>query len=189
MAQFVCPWWAGYLLASPIRRFSQKPEEILRPYVWSGMTVLEPGPGMGFFTLPLAQMIGDSGRVIAVDIQPRMLSTLRRRAAKAGLAQRIETRQALPDSLGVADLAGIVDLVFAFAVVHEMPSAEGFFSEAAAVLKPEGRVLFVEPSGHVSAERFGEELAAARKCGLVEVDRLNVPRSQAALLARGAAGD
>jgi SAM-dependent methyltransferase len=184
MAQHVCPWWAGYLLASPIRRFSQKPEEILRPYVWSGMTVLEPGPGIGFFTLPLAQMIGESGRVIAVDIQPRMLGRLRRRAAKAGLAQRIETRQALPDSLGVADLAGTVDLVLAFAVVHEMPSAEGFFCEAAAALKPGGRVLFVEPAGHVTQERFAEELAAAQSCGLVEVDRLQVKRSQALLLAK-----
>lgn len=184
MAQHVCPWWAGYLLASPIRRFSQKPEEILRPYVWSGMTVLEPGPGMGFFTLPLAQMIGDSGRVVAVDVQPRMLKTLRRRAAKAGLAPRIETRQALPDSLGVADLAGAVDLVLAFAVVHEMPSAEGFFGEVAAALKPSGRVLFVEPAGHVTYERFAEELGAARSCGLVEIDRLQVKRSQAVLLAK-----
>jgi len=184
MAQHVCPWWAGYLLASPMRRFSQNPEEILRPYVWSGMIVLEPGPGMGFFTIPLAQMIGESGRVIAVDVQPRMLGALRRRAAKAGLAPRIETRQALPDSLGIADLAGMVDLVLAFAVVHEMPSAEGFFAEAAAALKPGGRVLFVEPSGHVPEKRFAEEMAAAQKCGLVEADRPSVRRSQAALLAK-----
>ena len=182
MAQHVCPWWAGYLLASPIRRFSQKPEEILRPYVWSGMTVLEPGPGMGFFTIPMARMIGASGRVIAVDVQPRMLNTLRRRAAKAGLGQRIETRLALPDSLGVADLAGAVDLVLVFAVVHEMPSAEAFFSEAAGALKPGGRMLFAEPNGHVTDARFAEELTAARECGLVETERLQVPRSHAALL-------
>jgi SAM-dependent methyltransferase len=139
---------------------------------------------MGFFTLPLAQMIGDSGRVVAVDIQPRMLSALQRRAAKAGLAQRIETRQALPDSLGVADLADAVDFVLAFAVVHEMPSAERFFCEVAATLKPGGRVLFAEPAGLVTQERFAEELAAARGCGLVEVDRLQVKRSQAVLMAK-----
>lgn len=184
MAHKVCPWWAGYLLASPIRRLTQNPEELLRPYVWSGMTVLEPGPGMGFFTLPLAEMIGESGRVIAVDIQPRMLSSLRRRAAKAGLSKRIETRQALSDSLGVADLGGAVDLVLAFAVVHEMPSAERFFSEVAAALKPGGRVLFVEPAGHVTQERFAEELAAARSCGLVEVDRLQIRCSQGMFLAK-----
>ena len=61
MAQHVCPWWVGYLLANPIRRMMQDPEELLRPYLWSGMTVLEPGPGMGFFTIPVAQMIGETG--------------------------------------------------------------------------------------------------------------------------------
>jgi ubiquinone/menaquinone biosynthesis C-methylase UbiE len=56
------------------------------------MTVLEPGPGMGFFTLELARRVGDAGRVVAVDIQPKMLSVLQRRAAKTGLQNRIETR-------------------------------------------------------------------------------------------------
>src|SRR5208282_4786789 len=101
MAQHVCPWWVGYLLASPIRRLRQNPEELLRPYLWSGMMVLEPGPGMGFFTLPLARLIGETGCVVAVDIQSKMLKSLRRRATKAGLSQRIETRLAHPNSLGI----------------------------------------------------------------------------------------
>ncbi|MGO9435686.1 MAG: class I SAM-dependent methyltransferase [Terracidiphilus sp.] len=184
MAQHICPWWMGYLLASPMRRLRQKPEELLRPYVWSGMTVLEPGPGMGFFTLPLAQLIGESGRVVAVDIQPRMLSTLRRRAAKAGLSQRIETRLAHPDSLGIADLQGKVDLVLAFAVVHEMPSAKAFFREVATALKPAGRMLFAEPEGHVNSDLFAKELDAARTCGLVEKDQLSLRRSRVVLLAK-----
>jgi len=50
----VCPWWLGYLLACPLRRLSQDPGRILAPYVRGGMAVLEPGPGMGFFTLKLA---------------------------------------------------------------------------------------------------------------------------------------
>ncbi len=51
----VCPWWAGYFLASPLRQLFQDPAKILAPYVREGMTVLEPGPGMGFFTLELAR--------------------------------------------------------------------------------------------------------------------------------------
>jgi cyclopropane fatty-acyl-phospholipid synthase-like methyltransferase len=184
MAQHVCPWWVGYLLASPIRRLRQNPEELLRPYLWSGMTVLEPGPGMGFFTLPLAQLIGETGHVLAVDIQPKMLNSLRRRAAKAGLSQRIETRLAHPNSLGIADLQGKFDLVLAVAVVHEMPSAESFFREAAAALKPDGRMLLVEPAGHVKSALFAKELDAARSCGLVENDRLAVRRSLAVLLTK-----
>jgi ubiquinone/menaquinone biosynthesis C-methylase UbiE len=60
--EHVCPWWIGYLLASPLRRLVQKPEVILRPFLSNGMRVLEVGPGMGFFTLPMARMVGSAGR-------------------------------------------------------------------------------------------------------------------------------
>jgi hypothetical protein len=51
MAHRACPWCIGYLLASPLRRsVGQDPVKILFPYVGEGMTLLEPGPGMGFFT-------------------------------------------------------------------------------------------------------------------------------------------
>jgi ubiquinone/menaquinone biosynthesis C-methylase UbiE len=174
----------GYWLASPMRRWVQNPEETLRSYVREGMTVLEPGPGMGFFTLPLARMAGPTGRVIAVDIQTRMLDGLRRRAAKAGLSQRIETRLAKPDSLGIDDLNDTVDFVLAFAVVHEMPSAEALFRQAAAALKPGGLLLLAEPAGHVKPETFAHELAAAGLVGLTPVHRPQIKRSLAAVLTK-----
>jgi ubiquinone/menaquinone biosynthesis C-methylase UbiE len=73
MGHRICPWWLGYILASPLRRLLQDPAALLKPYVREGMTVLEPGPGMGFFTVELARHVGPSGRVIAVDVQPRMI--------------------------------------------------------------------------------------------------------------------
>lgn len=87
MAQHVCPWWIGYFLASPIRRISFDPRKILAPFVSEGMTVLEPGPGMGFFTLELARAVGPKGRVVAVDVQAKMLAALERRARRAGLSR------------------------------------------------------------------------------------------------------
>jgi hypothetical protein len=78
--QHLCPWWIGYLLASPVRRIFNNPQKILAGHVKPGMTVLEPGPGMGFFTIELARMVGGRGRVIAVDIQPKMLDGLKRKA-------------------------------------------------------------------------------------------------------------
>src|SRR5512133_2023740 len=101
MTPHVCPWWLGYLLVSPLRRLVQDPAAILAPCVREGMTVLEPGPGMGFFTLEAARRVGPRGKVVAVDLQPRMLAALRRRAARAGLGERVETREARPESLGV----------------------------------------------------------------------------------------
>ncbi|HUB28499.1 MAG TPA: class I SAM-dependent methyltransferase [Terracidiphilus sp.] len=188
MTQQVCPWWVGYLLASPVRRLMQNPEELLRPHVWSGMTVLEPGPGMGFFTIPLAQMIGESGRVVAVDIQPQMLKSLRRRAAKAGVAPRLDARLAHPGSLGIADLEGTIDLVLACAVVHEMPSPQSFFREAAAAMKADGRILFIEPAGHVKNELFAKELDAAHRGGLFLKEQLSIPRTHSVVLAKQANG-
>jgi ubiquinone/menaquinone biosynthesis C-methylase UbiE len=183
MAERVCPWWIGYLLASPVRRWMMdKPETLLGPYVREGMAVLEPGPGMGFFTLPLARMVGPSGRVIAVDVQPKMLSSLERRAQKAGLVDRVDARKATPDCLMVADWKNRIDFVLAFAVVHETPSAESFFREATAALKPGGVVFFAEPSGHVKPTTFDSELEAARQAGLEIVARPCVRRSHAAVL-------
>ena len=178
----VCPWWLGYLLASPLRRLMHDPAKILAPYVHLGMTVLEPGPGMGFFTLQLARMVGASGHVVVVDIQPRMLDGLKRRAAKAGLLDRLDARLAQPHSMGLSDLAGTVDFALAFAVVHEMPDAGSLFAEVSQVLKPGAHLLLAEPSGHVSAAQFEAELTVAAQAGLEPEARPSIRRSRVALL-------
>src|SRR5271157_556509 len=178
MSHKVCPWWLGYVLASPLRRLAQDPVKLLSPYVRAGMTVLEPGPGMGFFTLDLARLAGGSGRVIAVEIQSRMLDGLLRRAAKAGVLDRLDTRLATADSLGLEDLAGVVDFTLAFAVVHELPAAAPFFREVARVSKPGARLLLAEPVGHVTASLFDAELQAARDAGLTPVESPSLCRSR-----------
>ena len=166
MAQCVCPWWLGYFLISPLRRLWQNPEKVLRPFVTPGMTVLEPGCGMGFFTLELARLVGDHGKVVAVDIQPRMLQGLSRRARRAGLGQRIETRLAEGEGLPTRDLSGRVDFAIAFWVVHELPDVERFFADLHESLRPGGKVLVTEPKGHVSQNSFTEEIELASRSGL-----------------------
>lgn len=146
------------------------------------MTVLEPGPGMGFFTLELLRLVGNRGRVIAVDVQPKMLAKLKHRAAKTGLLHRLELRLTSPDSMGITDLQGSVEFTLAFAVVHEFPDAGRFFAEAAAASKPEAHLLLAEPSGHVKTEDFEAELRAADTAGFQLVDRPTIRRSQTALL-------
>lgn len=178
----VCPWWLGPLLANPLRRLVQDPARILGPLLREGMTVLEPGPGMGFFTLEVARRVGPRGRVVAVDLQPEMLAGLRRRAARAGLEDRIETRSARRESLGVADLAGQVDLALALLVVHELPDPGRFFAELRAVLAPTGKVLVVEPRGHVAPASFEASLAAAARAGFRRSPGPKVWRSLTAVL-------
>ena len=180
----VCPWWIGYFLASPLRKLRQHPHTILAPFVREGMVVLEPGPGMGFFTLDLARLVGPSGRVVAVDVQGRMLSALRRRAGRAHLLGRIETRQVTDTCLGIGDLNGQVDFTLACYVVHEVPDAARFLAEVAAALKPGAGLLLAEPKGHVTEPQFTATLELAERSGLRVESRPAIPSSRAALLVK-----
>ncbi len=178
----VCPWWLGYFLISPLRRLMQNPNRMVRRYVKPGMIVFEPGPGMGFFTLPLAREVGNHGRVIVSEIQPKMLEQLAKRATKDNLQKRIGLRLVQPDSLGLADRKADVDLVWAFAVVHELPDLRSFFHEVVRILKPGAWILVAEPQHHVTQAQFETELAVALQEGLELIERPSIPRSQGALL-------
>ena len=178
-----CPWWLGYVLASPVRKLFQSPSELVAPHVHEGMVVLEPGCGMGFFTLELARRVGPTGRVVAVDLQKRMLDGLRRRAGRAGLLDRIDLRQVAEDRMGISDLDGQADLVLAFYVVHELANPGGFFEEVHQALRPTGKVLIVEPRSHGGGdEGFEQGLDLAARSGLVVLDRPPFKRNQVALL-------
>ncbi len=185
MGKRVCPWWIGYLLASPVRRWLQDPAEIVQSFVQPGMTVLEPGPGMGFFTSELARRVGEQGRVVAVDVQERMIAELKKRLTRAGLLERVDARLGTLDSLGVDDLRGEVDFTLAMAVVHEMPTPAGFFSQAAAAMKAGGTLLLVEPAGHVTDAEFEEELEAAKRAGFSVSAGPKIRRSHSAVLVKG----
>ncbi len=184
MAHRVCPWWLGYWLLIPFRRLREHPVRIVGPHVREGMLVLEPGCGMGYFTLDVARMVGPSGRVVAVDVQERMLAGLRRRARRAGVLDRIDARLAKPDTLGVADLEGRVDVALALHMVHEVPDAKRFFTEIGSALKPGGKVIFIEPRGHVSVGAFAESLGLAAAAGLRVIDRPEGDMARSAILSR-----
>ncbi|MBM2841447.1 MAG: methylase involved in ubiquinone/menaquinone biosynthesis, partial [Bacteroidetes bacterium] len=141
MNTHVCPWWLGYLLAAPIRKLVHNPVAILGPYIQSGHTVLDVGSAMGFFSLPMARLVGERGRVVCVDLQEKMINGLRRRAWRAGLIDGMDLRVCTPASLHIDDLAGTIDFALAFAVVHEVPDAKRLLSEIHAALKTGGHLL------------------------------------------------
>jgi ubiquinone/menaquinone biosynthesis C-methylase UbiE len=169
----VCPWWLGYGLLLPVRRLLENPERMLAPHVRPGAKALELGCGMGYFTLPLARLAGETGRVLCLDIQPRMLAALERRAQRAGLRPRIETRLCGPESLGLTQEAGTIDLAVLIHVLHELPDARTALSEIRTALTAEGRVLLIEPPGHVSAAEFERQIETASAVGLVAERRLS----------------
>ena len=182
MNERVCPWWLGYLLASPIRKLAQDPKKILSPCVKEGSRVLDVGSAMGFFSLPMARLVGEQGRVICVDLQEKMIDGLRRRASKAGLIHRMELRICTPGSLHIDDLAGTIDFALAFAVVHEVPDAKRLLSEIYVSLNKGGVLLFSEPTGHVTEETFGETVSIAGSIGFRMADKPRIRRSLSCLL-------
>jgi ubiquinone/menaquinone biosynthesis C-methylase UbiE len=165
VAQHLCPWWLGCIHTSAVRRLFEKPEQIVGPSLQQGMTALDVGCGMGFFTLPMARIVGPSGKVIAADVQARMLSGLRRRARRAGLDDRIVLQLCEAESLGLDGYEGKIDFALAFAVVHEVPNAEQLFAELRKVVARHGRLLVAEPPSRVSADDFGVTLATAARNG------------------------
>ena len=168
-------------MASPVRRLFQSPENILKPYIREGMTVLEIGSGMGFFTLPMARLVGESGHVVCVDLQEKMIRAVKKRAVRAGLIDRIELRVCTPTSLDIDDLAEKVDFALVFAVVHEVPDAERFLSEIQRSLRKGGSLFFSEPAGHVSRKAFGGTLAIAQMLGFRIAGSPKIKRSHSSL--------
>ena len=184
MAGHVCPPFIGYWLLNPLRKLLENPKKILGPFVEEGMTVLEPGPAMGFFTLPLARMVGPKGKVVVVEVQQKMLDVLQKRARKKDLLDRIDSRLAENDGMGLSDLEGKVDFAAAIHVVHEVPDPAAFFKEVFTCLKPGGRLLVIEPKGHVKPQAFAETLEIAKQAGFTPAELPVKLRGRNALLSK-----
>lgn len=159
----ICPSWLAPTLDNPIRRLIHNPEKIFSEYIESGQTVLDLGCGPGTFTFSMAKMVGESGKVIAVDVQDETLQMVRKKATEEGLESRIITHKSEPNRIGITDK---VDFALTFYMVHEVPNAEAFLKEIVTLLKPKGKLLIVEPKFHVSTSSFKKTLEAAKLAGL-----------------------
>ena len=84
MSEHVCPFWVGYLLLSPLRKLVTNPDRMLRPYVGPACGSLDAGTAMGFFSLPLARLVGESGHVVCVDLQEKMIGNAEGAGARCG---------------------------------------------------------------------------------------------------------
>ena len=139
---------------------------------------------MGFFTLPMARMAGETGRVYSIDVQEKMIKSLNRRVAKAKLQNRIEARLCSESSLEVKDLADKIDFALAFAVVHEVPDQAKLFEELFTSLRRGGRLLISEPTGHVTKEGFDETIETAKSSGFTVAGYPEIKRSLSAVFVR-----
>ena len=178
----VCPIEKAGSLDNWIRRWLQNPQKILGAYIKEGMTVLDVGCGPGLFSIEMAKMVGESGRVIAADLQEGMLQKLRDKIKGTELEGRFTLHKCEEDKTGVSEN---VDFILLFYMVHEVPKKEDFFNEIVNILKPDGQIFIIEPPFHVSKTAFEETVRKAREAGLTEVERPKVFLSKTAILKKG----
>jgi ubiquinone/menaquinone biosynthesis C-methylase UbiE len=179
--EHVCPWWACYLFDNPLRKLFQDPYKILSPYVKQGFTVIDIGPGMGYFTIPLLKLVGKDGKVIAVDIQEKMLIVLKRRAIKAGVSSNLTTHLSTPNDFGLKEKA---DFILMFWMLHEVADKIRFLKNIKNLLKDTACVLIVEPRLHVTKTAFDQTIQMAKQSGFKIEAYPAISLSRAILLTR-----
>ncbi len=179
MSTHVCPWWLAYTFDNPLRRLVHEPRRIFAPYVKEGMTVADIGCGFGFFSIGLARLVKESGRVLAVDIQRKMLEIAAKRALKAGVPDVIDFRLCDVHHIRVTET---LDFALAFWMLHETPDMRKFLEQVYAVLKPGGLLLVAEPGIHVSSRQFGLEVKMAETAGFRVLEKPFVRFSSAVVL-------
>ncbi len=163
----VCPWWLNYMLDNPFRNWLFPAEKLLREYLRPGMVGIDFGCGGGRFSVAGAKLVGNKGKMIALDVQARMLEFVRVKANKEGVADIVEIHLAQPEDIGVKEQA---DFAVAMHMVHETTDMEKFFRQVKAVLKPGAYFLVAEPRGHVSQVKIDEEIETAVRVGFAFVD-------------------
>jgi len=178
----VCPWWLIRTFDNQLRRLFQKPEAILHGLVRPGDVCLDLGCGYGYFTIPMARLVGSSGEVTAADVQPEMLAGVKRRALKSGVLNQIQLLAV--DASGI-HCEKVFDFALAFWMVHEVPDQHVTLGQISSSLKPGGRFLLVEPRGHVSATAFSRTRGIAEKVGFSKEAEPRISFSRAILLTAG----
>jgi ubiquinone/menaquinone biosynthesis C-methylase UbiE len=149
---------------------SCEPVALMGGYIKPGMTVLDAGCAMGFFSIPAAEMTGPGGRVICVDPQVKMLNVLIRRAKKRKMDGIIDVRECSFDSLMVADISGQVDVAVLFGVLHEVKEKARCIREITDTLK-DGALLIIGEPHVVTEDEFIDELGIVTSGELIVEER------------------
>ena len=152
----VCPWWLAYSWDHRLRKLFHNPRQILKPYLSEGDKVADIGCGMGFFSIAMAEYVGSSGKVYAVDLQQEMLDVLKKRSLNNCYELTIETILANEGKVNINDSLDFI-------------------------LKKGGRYLLVEPKLHTSQKLFDEEVEICKQIGFEELNQPPIRASRAVL--------
>ncbi len=179
--QRVFPVQIAGIFDNSLRRLLQNPEKLLDQYISEGMTVLDLGCGPGFFTIEIAKMLNDYGKVIAADLQEGMLKKVAKKIKTKELEHKIVLHKCGEKKIGVTEN---VDFVLAFYMIHEVPNQDNLFRELKSILKPNGKIYIIEPKLHVSKKSFNKMVDRIKNIGFEIGDMPKVFFSRTVLLTK-----
>jgi ubiquinone/menaquinone biosynthesis C-methylase UbiE len=165
-----CPSWLAFLveLDNPVFRNNRASAIIGGLDLAPGMRALDAGCGPGRLTIPLAQAIGPEGRVVALDVQPEMLSRAKGKAERLRL-RNIEFHQG---RLGAGELKfDPFDRAVLVTVLGEIPDQEAALRELFAIIKPKGVLAISEVIADPHFQSRSRVLVLANKVGFREKAR------------------
>jgi ubiquinone/menaquinone biosynthesis C-methylase UbiE len=128
------------------------PEKIIKQLnIGQGNVIADFGCGSGYFSLPLAQKVGDDGKVYCLDVLTQALETVASKAKIMGITT-LETSRVNLEKLNGSKLPdGSVDWVIMKDMLFQNKNKEIILSEAKRVLRPGGKLLIVEWNDHSAA--------------------------------------
>jgi arsenite methyltransferase len=140
-----CATWKKFAYEGFGRDRTQQPERVISALgLQPGQQVADLGAGGGYFTFRLADAVGPTGKVYAIDIDADMTEYLEREVVARG-AHNVEVVQATADDPGIP--AHSVDLLFTCNTYHHIGERVAYFAHAGRVLRPGGRVAIIDLNG------------------------------------------
>lgn len=176
--------WLDCILAKPLRHLFQTPKRLLGAHIKPGMTVLDVGCGFGYYSLGMARLAGENGRVICIDLDARKIESLSQRARQTELSERIDLRVSSDRNLEIDDLANQVDFALAVYVVHHVADTYSLMTDIYQVLRSNGKFYIVEPRHHASTKECEAVEAAAKQAGFRIADYPRLRRDWAVIFAK-----
>jgi ubiquinone/menaquinone biosynthesis C-methylase UbiE len=140
-----CAKWKKFAYEGFNRDSSQQPERVVAALdLKAGDRVADLGAGGGYFAFRLADAVGPTGAVYAIDVDPDMIDYLKTRATADGY-QNVSVITASADDAGLA--ADSVDLLFTCNTYHHLADRTAYFARLRGALRPGGRVAIIDMNG------------------------------------------
>ena len=162
-------------LDNPLRRQLLPTTEILLAFgIKEGDHIADIGCGIGYFTLPAAVIVGDSGRVYAVDVSEDMLAETKRRAEEEKLSNVAFARS---DGINIQMESNAVSTAFFCTVLHEVGDVKAVLNETNRILKQDGKIIIIEwdkSNGNFGPPDSHRLDKVVLKCALEEASYVNI---------------